>query len=57
MPVTEKKFRDKKKLSNVLCQKNKYFTYEMHIKPTKCQENELENFLEVYTVTFDIFCD
>lgn len=57
MSVTEKKFRDKKKLSNVLCQKNKYFTYEMHIKPTKCQENELENFLEVYTVTFDIFCD
>ena len=27
----------------------------MHIKPTKCQESELENFLEGYTVTFDIF--
>ena len=27
----------------------------MHIKPTKCQESELENFLEVYTFTFDIF--
>ena len=27
----------------------------MHIKPTKCQESELENFLEGYTFTFDIF--
>ena len=35
--------------------KNKYFTYEMHIKSTKCQESELENFREGYTVTFDIF--